>query len=651
LTRILLWLISVAALGWLVQAIILLAGWRYGVFTADGRWILIVLALGVLSLLIAQDRSSAAQYGFVFDARWRRTVLVGFLIGCGVYITCSVATLLGGIMTIRPDIAPAEWTKGLLNGLTAIVVAPITQILFCGYILGMLRTRHGRITSIAVVSILFAFTQRPEAPLSMLTADLLSNFTGLLLAMILLCLLRLRTGSIVFGSSILVGWVFLKRFARFARLFQPNPDAPEWLTRCFFPNGSYAALRGPLVWTVLVIAIVACGAALYRRGERSPSSDASVSFKHLFPFGSPFLLAPLDVWLARLSHARFSVGRLYVPRLVCTLVFSLVATLVVLPERLLLAILPSGRTIRDPIFILGVHRSGTTHLQNLLSLDDSLVTPRLYQVMNPKGFNFLGWLLAPLIACMPTRRPMDNMGVHILAPAEEEYAVANASGLSPYWSQVFPSQREHYDRFIYLTEVTSAELSRWRRCYVAFLRRLTLFTKRRALLKSPYNTARVALLGEMFPTARFIHIRRNPYDVYRSSRRMDVHLSAVTQLQAPAESEPFDSRFLRHYRDIEDACAEGIAGLNAEQSVEVSFEDLEDDPIGQIERIYAQLDLPLSDGFRRRLVRYVQSVADYQKTVFAPLDPESAGAISTQLADLFQRGGYNAQDDSRVVGG
>jgi hypothetical protein len=40
---------------------------------------------------------------------------------------------------------------------------------------------------------------------------------------------------------------------------------------------------------------------------------------------------------------------------------------------------------------------------------------------------------------------------------------------------------------------------------------------KRLLLKNPVNTARMGLLFEMFPSAKCIHIHRDPYDVFRST--------------------------------------------------------------------------------------------------------------------------------------
>jgi hypothetical protein len=47
-----------------------------------------------------------------------------------------------------------------------------------------------------------------------------------------------------------------------------------------------------------------------------------------------------------------------------------------------------GRAVRDaivgpPVFVLGIWRSGTTHLQNLLALDERFAFPNWYQVAYP----------------------------------------------------------------------------------------------------------------------------------------------------------------------------------------------------------------------------------------------------------------------------
>src|SRR5690606_23362435 len=119
----------------------------------------------------------------------------------------------------------------------------------------------------------------------------------------------------------------------------------------------------------------------------------SEAFKRSYPFATLGLLAPLDVWLTQLWRARFRVPPVYLARLIATLFFSTLNTVLTLPERLLAPFIVRRKKVTAPIFILGAHRSGTTHLHNLISLDPQFIAPSTWQVMNPPGFLVSGWLL------------------------------------------------------------------------------------------------------------------------------------------------------------------------------------------------------------------------------------------------------------------
>ena len=78
------------------------------------------------------------------------------------------------------------------------------------------------------------------------------------------------------------------------------------------------------------------------------------------------------------------------------------------------------------------------------------------------------------------------------------------------------------------------------------MRKLTFKYGRPLVLKSPPHTARIRLLLEMFPEARFVHIHRHPYQVFRSCRHY--HDTAVwySYLQKP-DTSLNDDRIIRRY--------------------------------------------------------------------------------------------------------
>ena len=67
-----------------------------------------------------------------------------------------------------------------------------------------------------------------------------------------------------------------------------------------------------------------------------------------------------------------------------------------------------------PIFIIGHWRSGTTHLHNLMGVDENLACPTAYQALFPHHFLFsqAGGIVFNLLA--PNKRPMDNVAFPLL---------------------------------------------------------------------------------------------------------------------------------------------------------------------------------------------------------------------------------------------
>ncbi|MFH1574118.1 MAG: sulfotransferase, partial [Acidobacteriota bacterium] len=408
-------------------------------------------------------------------------------------------------------------------------------------------------------------------------------------------------------------------------------------------------------WLFVAAGIAICWMLLVRQGQgdgigaKGPKT-LSASFKRVYPFSHVSILAPLDVWVGRLAAARLRVPWKYAARLVVVLVFSAVNTVLSLPERLLLPLLLRRRRVPDPVFILGVHRSGTTHLHNLLALDERFCTPRAYHTLNPVGFLFSGWLITPILgAFMPWKRPMDSVRFHLFAPQEEEFAISGVSRLSPYWLMSFPRQVAHYERYAFPEGFSPGESAEWKRRYVLFLRKLTFWRRKRPLLKNPYNTGRVEMLREIFPRAKFIHISRHPYDVYRSNMHLAREGHVVHQLQEPDPHDSYQTRFLENYYKMEQAFYRHTAGLPADQVAEVRFEDVERDPVGEVRRIYAELGLQVTPRFEERLRRYLARIAGYRKNSFRQLPEADRHEIDARMASFMARWGYSTDRSASPI--
>lgn len=219
------------------------------------------------------------------------------------------------------------------------------------------------------------------------------------------------------------------------------------------------------------------------------------------------------LWRHQVDWATYWHRALFLTLMAC------INSLLALPDRLLWHRRVAAQPLNPrPVFVLGHPRTGTTLLHNLLALDDGrFATATTFQAGFPSSFLWLekfAWLLAPVL---DERRPMDNMPLSFDTPAEDEIATnVLSAGASPYLSIVFMRRWRELGRLLaFEGPGAAAAFARWRPSFLWFLRKVTLRCGgcKPLLVKSPVHTARVRLLLDLFPQARFIFIHRHPLEV------------------------------------------------------------------------------------------------------------------------------------------
>jgi hypothetical protein len=296
--------------------------------------------------------------------------------------------------------------------------------------------------------------------------------------------------------------------------------------------------------------------------------------------------------------------------------------------------------VESPVFLLGHWRNGTTHLHNLLTVDERFAFPNNYQVLYPHTFLSTEAISSPLFqAFLPSRRPMDNVEWTMRSPQEDEYALSVATAKSPCMGWVFPWRRDHYDKYLTFRSVPEREIREWKAAFVLFLKKLTWKYRRPIVLKSPPHTCRVKLLLQMFPQSKFIHIHRNPYPVFQSSLRTFQVVQELHRLQRPRLND-LEEWVLRQYREMYDVFFEERGLIPAGHFHEVAYEQLEADPIGEVKRIYQALDLPEFASVEPVLRRYVESIAGYRKNEFPNLSAEWRRRIADAWQPCFDEWQY-----------
>jgi len=338
----------------------------------------------------------------------------------------------------------------------------------------------------------------------------------------------------------------------------------------------------------------------------------------------------LDEYLALLRRHRFAVDAPYLPRAAFMALSCTLTSLIRAYEDRRYGPELAGVEVREPLFVLGHWRSGTTYLHNLLALDKRFAHPNVWRALNPHTFLTTERYSGIVKLVSPKTRQIDSMELGADVPFEDEFATCGTL-CSPFLAGAFPRAAEHYDRYLTFRGVPEEEVARWQKSLILFYKKMTWKFGRPLVLKSPPHTCRIRLLLEMFPDARFVHIHRNPYAVFRSTKarlRNEKHL----RLQSSGWPD-FDARIIRRYRIMYDSFFEERHLILEGRFHELSFEELERDPVGVVRRIYDRLDIPGFEEFEPSLKQYVGSVSGYRKNEF----PELPAALREKITHAWER--------------
>ena len=348
------------------------------------------------------------------------------------------------------------------------------------------------------------------------------------------------------------------------------------------------------------------------------------------------------VWMRLLASHRFAISPARLPMACIISGFSVFNSLSKFIEEACFARRAARLTVvPDPVFVIGHWRTGTTLLHELLVLDDQFSFPSLYQCMAPHHFLHTSWFVTRFLGfLLPNTRPMDNVSIGWNRPQEDEFALGNLGTPSPYLDWAFPNHPRQNDRYLDLEGLTAAELQHWKDTMQWFVRRLTYHDPRRLVLKSPTHTARIKTLLELYPRARFIHIVRDPYVVLPSTFRMWRKMADVLGLQIPRHENLEDTVF-RTYTQMYRSFDQQRHLVDPTRIVDVRYEDLVENPVAQMERIYQHLSLKGFDQVAPKLREYWQQGRDYRTNKYEP-SAELRGRISEHCRSYMDTYGYQA---------
>ena len=339
----------------------------------------------------------------------------------------------------------------------------------------------------------------------------------------------------------------------------------------------------------------------------------------------PLALGSFRSWINLLWNSR-GIDRRFLPRIL----FVSLTTLLTSPLRQYERV-RYGRAVQStaihsaPVFIVGHWRTGTTYLHNLICQDRNLGYVSTFQGIAPDfcliGEDWIKPLLDRWARKIHPTRIIDNIPLSFGAPQEEEFAMATMSPYSYLHAFTLPRRAPYFfERYALFHDIPERALAAWTEIYLAILRKATLLMGgRRLVLKNPANSGRVRALLNLFPSAKFVHIYRNPYDVFLSTRW--VYRSVVPRSQVQEVSpDTVEAYVLRFYTQLQQKFLAEKAHIPAGNLAEIRFEDLEADPLSQLRSLYEELSLSGYPEAEPAFRAYLASTAGYQKNEYELTD-------------------------------
>lgn len=324
--------------------------------------------------------------------------------------------------------------------------------------------------------------------------------------------------------------------------------------------------------------------------------DAMRALRNAFELLQPAFLTgfTLPDWIRLLQENRWQVDQQYIPKaFIATAGCCVTSFIKIFDDRIDLDTLDEGAW-SQPLFVLGLPRSGTTHLFHLLARDPQFAFPTRFDCQNPHTFLTLRKLrIHSLLGRLPVRtRPMDNVKTGWNSPAEDSIAICILTSSGAWLRRVFPRTCDQAFCYGHKSERVGARPQTFQAALEHFSRKLAVLHGRRLLFKSPDHTAAIPWILEVFPQARFVTVLRDPFSHFASLAGM--HRSrAMTwctlQKPAPVSDDALLGEIttaLQRYVNARDTVPSG-------HLVEIRYQDLVSRQAQTLEEAYLGLGLAM----------------------------------------------------------
>ncbi len=263
-----------------------------------------------------------------------------------------------------------------------------------------------------------------------------------------------------------------------------------------------------------------------------------------------------------------------------------------------------------PIIVIGLPRTGTTHLVNLIAADTRLRSLPYWESREP----------CPLPGDGPGRDGIDPRYLRCQRDYEAQMQmVPLLRAMHHQHPTAIEEEIELEDLdFASYTLEWLARVPSWRDAYAAFdhgahyaylkkVLQVCTFLRgpRHWVLKSPQHLEQIPAVLATFPDATFAVTHRDPVSVVQSAITM---LAYGDRMRRDAiEPEALAAYWVDRIGRLLDACVHDRDQLPADRTIDVRFDDFMADDIAMVERVFAKNDHPITPAAKRELTDYLDT--------------------------------------------
>ena len=305
--------------------------------------------------------------------------------------------------------------------------------------------------------------------------------------------------------------------------------------------------------------------------------------------------------------------------------------------------------IKEPIFIIGNPRSGTTFLQRLMARDTAnFLSMRTWEILGSPSIMTRMFIRGAVrfgraVGLPVTRRIRkmeqlwkDDDRIHrfrLRAPEEDEYLFVHNFSTLKIWS--FASMEDEADPYIYYDhKISRKDKNRNMSYYESCIQRHYYFhgqPKKSYLSKNPNFSPAIDTLLEKFPDAKFIYLIRDPLQAVPS------HISLKERewqmLGSPLKEYACADFIFKSSEHWYNYPLKRLRELPEDQAIIVKFDDLVQDAEKTICRIYQQFGFSVTDEFNSQLELEANQARKHQSQHFYSLS--EMGISRQEMTDRF----------------